>query len=116
LPLTPQQQAILDRGRRLMDLRGQPGFSDLLTISEKLAQEAETQMLRYEGWDKDQLLGLQKRADGARGHHQRLLAVMEETMQIAADYSLTREYHEPEKTLSEEERDQMRESFLAGVE
>ena len=41
-----------------MELRGTPGFSDLMTISQKLAEETKDQFLRFQGWDKDQLLGI----------------------------------------------------------
>ena len=114
--LTPQQEAILDRGRRLLELRNVPGYSDVFVISQKIAEEARDQLLRYQGWDKDELFRLQKRADGMLEHHERLLSAIGETVQQVLNYG--RDFAPPieaEQELSEDERDQLQGSFLAGV-
>lgn len=110
--MIPQQQAILDRGRRLIDLRGCTGYTDLVTISQKLAEESEDALKRFDGWDKDQLFGLQQRAKGAMEHHERLLGVIEETIGIATSYAATGEVEKPEE-LTDEDREQLQ-SFLVG--
>jgi hypothetical protein len=117
LELSPQQQAILDRGQRLLELRHSPGFFDVMTISQKLAEETRNDLLRFSGWDKDQLLGLQKRADGALEHHARLVQVIEETVQLSVEHAMSGKgpSSEPE-VLNSEERDELQSSFLAGVE
>jgi hypothetical protein len=115
--LTPQQQAIIDRGQRLLELRHSPGFFDVMTISQKLADETRNDLLRFDGWDKDRLLGLQKRADGALEHHARLVQVIEETVQLAVGHAMTGQAPSTEpEFLDADQRDELQSSFLAGVE
>lgn len=115
MPLTRQQEAILDRGKRLLELRNVPGYSDVFTISQKICEEAKDQLLRYAGWDKDELFRLQKRADAMCEHHERLQQSIAETVLMVMNYAETLNPPAVPAPLSEEDRDELQTSFLAGV-
>lgn len=110
--LTPQQIAIIERGRRLIDLRQCPGYVDLVRISEKLIEKATEDLISYDGWDKEQAWALQVKANAAKSHHEALLTAIEETVRIAIN-------HRPDAPredsgLNDQQREEMR-SFLVGV-
>ena len=114
---TPQQQAIIDRGRRLIDLRQSPGFHDLVTISEKLIEEAQRNVCEYRGKDSEELLSLQKELLGHISHHDRLIEVITETIRLATQPLPEQEPKQEriERILTDQEREEVRESFLVGV-
>lgn len=63
--LTEQEQQILhdfERGRLLADVLRSAGWNTLLDLMEKRVQQAEFQLINYNGSDKDLLLLLQRKA------------------------------------------------------
>lgn len=63
--LTEQEQQILrdfERGRLLADVIRSAGWEVLLDLMEKRVQQAEFQLINYNGSDKDLLLVLQRKA------------------------------------------------------
>jgi len=58
---------------RLLSVRSNPGFLDVIRISQALVNEATMAANTFPGWDKDQLFTLHVRAKVAQEHHNALL-------------------------------------------
>jgi hypothetical protein len=72
-PIADSSTPAISRANRLMSLRSNPGFQDLLQISLQLAKEAADVSIDYPGWDSQQIAVLKSRAQGSKEHHYELL-------------------------------------------
>jgi hypothetical protein len=79
-PFEPTSSSAIERANRLMALRVHPGFSDLVRISQAMADEAGRTSITYPGWDPNQLMILKARAQAALEHHELLFAKITEAV------------------------------------
>jgi hypothetical protein len=66
---------------RLISVRANPGFLDIIRISQSLVQEATDIANGYPGWDRDQQFMLFMRAKVAQEHHTALLTRINTTIE-----------------------------------
>lgn len=117
--LYPEGNAVIDRGRRLFDLRQTPGYQDLYRISEELVARATDTALRFGGWDKDQKSTLLDRAKTALEHHEALFAEIDKAVRAANEEhedQLVREAGERQPEDASAEADALREAALSKFE
>jgi hypothetical protein len=102
-----EQQAVLftspaiDRANRLLSLKANPGFIDLLQISQQLVQEAIDATSDYPGWDAQQIVVLKVRQQAAKEHHQALIQRVLAAIQTGIDEARANASNLPVKTAGE---------------
>ena len=72
-PFEPTTTPTIERANRLISVRSNPGFLDILRISQALVDSAAAVLVDYGGWDKDQIAVRKARAQAAKEHHNMLL-------------------------------------------
>ena len=109
---------IIERANRLLSVKSNAGFIDILRISQQLVDEAVSASVEYPGWDSQQIVVLKCRAQAAKEHHQqlirRIMAAIQDGLEAAkADLSSM-----PAKTPTEiiEQGDLVRQEFLKKAE
>jgi hypothetical protein len=73
----------VNRGYRLTSLTSSPGFHDLERIAEALCQQAVDTLVRFEGWDSEQLLALQQRAKACLEFREKMFATIGEQIKAS---------------------------------
>jgi hypothetical protein len=71
----------IERANRLISVRSNPGFLDILRISQEIIQEAVDNCSDYGGWDPQQITVLKVRMQVAKEHHIRLLFKINEAIE-----------------------------------
>lgn len=71
-PIADTTTPAIQRANRLMSLRSNPGYQDLLQISAQLVKEASDTSIDYPGWDAQQIAVLKSRAQGSKAHHEEM--------------------------------------------
>jgi hypothetical protein len=84
-PFTPVPTPLVDRANRLMSVRANPGFLDVLSLSQELVQETIDATTTYPGWDPQVIVVLKVRQQIAQEHHDRLIGKINEAIQAGID-------------------------------
>lgn len=80
-PFEARTTLSIDMANRLFALRGQPGFIDLIRLSEETVKVAEDAFVNFDGWDKDELAARSIAFKAARRFHQMLWSRVESVIQ-----------------------------------
>jgi hypothetical protein len=80
-PFVPTTTPTIDRANRLISVRSNPGFLDIIRISQDLVKEAEEQSTDFRGWDPQQIVMLKCRSQAAKEHHVLLLSKINEAVE-----------------------------------
>lgn len=88
----------IERANRLISLRDNPGFFDLLRLSQELVQSAADICADYGGWDAQQIMVLKVRMQTAKEHHQMLIAKIQEAIKVGIEEGLANAPTLPEKS------------------
>lgn len=91
----------IERANRLISVRSNPGFLDILRISQEIVDNQTACIVDYPGWDKDQMTVLKVRAQCSKEHHQLLLAKINEAIQLGVAEASSQVFNLPEKTAEE---------------
>lgn len=108
----------IERANRLISLRANPGFLDLIQISQQLVKEAVDTCTNFPGWDKDQIVVLKVRQQAATEHHQQLIQRFIAAIQSGIDEARANASTLPAKTAGEalEQGDYIRQEVLKNFE
>jgi hypothetical protein len=109
--LYPEGNAVIDRGRRLFQLRQTPGFVDLYKLSEALVPHAIDAVVDFPGWDEQQISALKARAQAAKEFHNTLFGEIDKAVVDANEEheaELVRKAAERDTQTVAEEADQLR--------
>lgn len=79
-PFIPTTTPAIERANRLISVRSNPGFLDILRISQEIVDSATKILIQYPGWDPQQITVLKVRAQAATEHHEMLLAKINEAI------------------------------------
>ena len=79
-PFEPTTTPTIERANRLISVRSNPGFLDILRISQALVDSAAAVLVDYGGWDAQQITVLKARAQAAKEHHNMLLGAINEAI------------------------------------
>lgn len=117
-PFVPTTTPNIERANRLMSLRDNPGFLDLLRLSQELSIEAAEQCADYGGWDPQQIMVLKVRMQAAKEHHQLLIAKMLDAIKLGIDEGKALQSSLPAKTPEQavEQGDYVRQAVLQKFE
>jgi hypothetical protein len=80
IPFEPSTTPTIERANRLISVRSNPGFLDVLRISQEIVDSAVSILVHYGGWDPQQITVLKVRAQAATEHHELLLAKINEAI------------------------------------
>lgn len=80
-PFVPTATPAMERANRLMSVRTNPGFSEILRISQTLVDTAAAISIDYPGWDAQQITVLKCRAQAAKEHHTLLFSMINQAIQ-----------------------------------
>lgn len=113
-PFEPVTTPTIERANRLMSVRTNPGFLDILRISQEIVQSAADTARDYPGWDLQQMLVLKVRSQVAKEHHDLLLAKINEAIREGIDERKRTASTVPAKTPTEvlEQGDLVRQEVL----
>ena len=111
-PFVPVTTPTIERANRLISVRTNPGFLDILRISQEIVNSAADIVRDYPGWDLQQLLVLKVRSQVAKEHHDMLFAKINEAIRAGVDEMNASNL--PEKTPTEvlEQGDLVRQQVL----
>jgi hypothetical protein len=84
-PFVPTTTPNIERANRLISLRSNPGFLDLLRLSQELVDEAVETCSDYPGWDPQQMVVLKVRQQCAKEHHRMILVKINDAIQSGVD-------------------------------
>jgi hypothetical protein len=117
-PFAVTTTPIVERANRLLSVKSNPGFIDILRISQQLVDEAAAQSIDYPGWDAQQITVLKCRAQAAKEHHQQLIRRIMAAIQDGLDAAKADLSSMPAKTPTEiiEQGDLVRQEFLKKAE
>jgi predicted GTPase len=76
----PISTPAIERAQRLMSVRANQGFRDIIQISLEIVNSLTAIATDYPGWDKDQLMVLNVRAKTAKEHHELLFARIQDAI------------------------------------
>jgi hypothetical protein len=91
----------VERANRLLSVKSNPGFIDILRISEQLVREAADASIDYPGWDAQQITVLKCRAQAAKEHHTQLIRRIMAAIQDGLEAAKTDLSSMPAKTANE---------------
>jgi hypothetical protein len=100
-PFEPQTTPNIDRANRLISLRENPGFRDLIRLSQDLVDAAQAISTDFGGWDPMQIVMLKCRAQAAKEHHALFFAKIQELIQMGTDEMREQIASMPVKTATE---------------
>ena len=111
-PFVPETTPTIERANRLISVRSNPGFLDILRISQSLVDSAAAILVDYGGWDSQQITVLKARAQAAKEHHNMLLGAINDAIREGVEESRTQV--QPTKTAIEslEQGDYVRQATL----
>jgi hypothetical protein len=117
-PFAVTTTPIVERANRLLSVKSNPGFIDILRISQQLVDEAVAMSVDYPGWDAQQITVLKCRAQAAKEHHQQLIRRIMAAIQDGLDAAKSDLASMPAKTPTEiiEQGDLVRQEFLKKAE
>lgn len=117
-PFAVTTTPIVERANRLLSVKSNPGFIDILRISQQLVDEATDASVDYPGWDAQQITVLKCRAQAAKEHHQQLIRRIMAAIQDGLDAAKADLSSMPAKTPTEiiEQGDLVRQEFLKKAE
>lgn len=106
----------IERANRLISVRSNPGFRDIVQISLDLVKSAADMCADYPGWDPQQIVMLKVRMQCAKEHHEILLANINEAIRAGLEEARTATL--PQKTVVEaaEQGDYVRQAVLQKFE
>ena len=120
-PFVATTTPTIERANRLISVRSNPGFLDILRLSQEMVDDAVQVCINYGGWDPQQIVVLKIRMQAAQEHHTALIAKIQNAIQEGiAEYSAlnkaasTQSNAVPEKTPAEviEQGDFVRQEVL----
>ena len=117
-PFVPTTTVNIERANRLMSLKANPGWWDLIKLSQELVDGAQSTSTDFGGWDPQQIIMLKCRAQAAKEHHQLLLARINDAIQSGIDEARSTFSTLPVKTAEEivEQGDLVRQEVLKRFE
>jgi hypothetical protein len=86
-PFVQTTTLAIDRANRLISLRANPGFLDLMRISQDLIQSAVDTCSDYPGWDPQVMVVLKVRMQAAKEHHQLLFSKIQDAISDGVEES-----------------------------
>lgn len=108
-PYVPETTPTIERANRLMSLKQNVGFPELVRISQELAMQVVRSALQFQGWDLMRIAMMKTAAQAAQEHHDALLATIDacieqgvleaEEKMAAAQYQKT-----PEEVVEQSDR------------
>lgn len=105
---------VINRSNRLLSLRANPGYRDLLQIAQELVQSAADVCADYPGWDDRQIVVLKVRMQCAKEFKELFFAKIKEAINDGVQEQAA-QANLPEKTPAEilEQGDYVRQEVLA---
>jgi hypothetical protein len=88
-PFVPETTPTIERANRLISVRSNPGFLDILRISQELVDRAAAVLVDYGGWDPQQIMVLKARAQAAKEHHNTLLGSINDAIREGVEEGRT---------------------------
>jgi hypothetical protein len=79
-PFQPTTTPGIERANRLISVRTNPGYLDIIRISQELVDSATAISVDFGGWDPQQVVVLKCRAQAAKEHHACLFARINEAI------------------------------------
>ena len=117
-PFVQTTTPAIDRANRLISVRANPGFLDIMRISLDLIQNAVETCSGYPGWDPQQMVVLKIRMQTAKEHHEMLFAKIQEAIRDGIEESRAQVSSLPAKTAAEavDQGDFVRQKVLESFE
>lgn len=100
-PFVPVTTPAIERANRLMSLRANPGFLDLIRLDQELMQEAVDACSEYPGWDPQVMVMLKVRMQIAKEHHKALLYKINQAIEQGVAEAKEHVDNLPQKTAAE---------------
>lgn len=100
-PFTTETTPNIERANRLISLRSNPGFRDLIRLSLEIVQSAADICADYPGWDAQQITVLKVRMQCAKEHHALLLNKVQEAIETGKQEAIAQAPTLPAKTASD---------------
>ena len=100
-PFVPTTTPTIERANRLISLRANPGFYDLLQLSQELVQSAADICEDYPGWDAQHIVVLKVRMQAAKEHHALLIHKVQEAIEAGLNEARAEIANLPAKTVAE---------------
>jgi hypothetical protein len=79
-PFAPRTTETIERANRMLAFRDSPAYHEIWRISKMLVDQATDNLIKFAGWDSDQIRCLQARAKAAAEHHELLFATIQEAI------------------------------------
>lgn len=113
-PFVATTTPAIDRANRLISLRANPGFFDLVRLSQEIVQDAIDATSDYPGWDPQQMTVLKVRQQVAKEFHVRLFARLTNAIAEGIQEGMEQSQNLPAKTPQEilEQGDHVRQRVL----
>lgn len=104
----------MERANRLISVRSNPGFLDILRISQDIVQSATDTCTDYPGWDTMQVMVLKVRMQCAKEHHNLLIARIQDAIREGIEEGRAQVANLPAKTPAEmvDQGDYVRQAVL----
>jgi hypothetical protein len=80
VPFVATTTPAIDRANRLLSVTQNPGFLDIMRISQEIVKEASDILIQFGGWDEKQISILKARAQAATEHHSALFARIQDAI------------------------------------
>lgn len=108
----------IERANRLLSVRENPGFRDLIRLSQEMVDSAQAACTDFGGWDPMQITVLKVRAQAAKEHHAMFFGKIQEAIQGGVDEMRAQLASMPDKTSQEvmEQGDYVRQRVLENFE
>ena len=100
-PFVATTTPVIERANRLISVRTNPGFYDILQISKEIVESATAVLLDYGGWDAMQISLLKTRAQAAKEHHELLISRIQDAIMAGVAEAKAQTAILPEKTVAE---------------
>lgn len=113
-PFVIETTSNISRANRLLSLKSNPGFIDLMRLSQELVDDATATSIDYPGWDPQQITVLKCRAQAAKEFHKMLIQKIQAAIQKGLEEQSALIDQLPEKSAREvlDQGDLARQEFL----
>lgn len=114
VPFAATTTPAIERANRLISVRSNPGFLDIIRISEDLVKNAYELAADSPAWDPNQIVLLKARMQAAKEHHELLFAKILEAIRAGVEEASAKANELPSKTVEEilEQGDYVRQEVL----
>jgi hypothetical protein len=100
-PFATSTTPAIEQANRLISVRENPGYRDLIRLSQQMVDSAQAQCTDFGGWDPMQVMVLKVRAQAAKEHHNLFFARVQEVIQFGLDEMQAQLAAMPDKTPQE---------------